>query len=316
MDLPRWTRQSGRMYTRVGLPAHLLTLADHQSGVLHRTQLTELSTGTLRRLRDDWVVLGNGLFCVHSPSWSSAAWAGLLRARPGSVLGGAAASHLHGFLQGAPTNITVWVPGTSKPPLVVAGWTISFRRGQRRAMGSPARTRVEDTILDSAAELDEDSLIAVVSRALAQRQTTSSRLSAALSSRERLRHRLVVRELCGVAGQGIESVLEWRYAERVERRHGLPSLERQAQVGGCERIDGLYREFGLAVELDGRQFHDATKDMVRDNLHALQSGVVTLRYGWHAVTGKPCFVAAQVAQALKTRGWADHLRSCPDCPRP
>lgn len=313
MDLPSCPRQSGRMRTRVDLPAHLLSLAESQSGVLHHTQLTELSTGTLRRMRDQWVVLGNGLFCVTTPDWSSAVWAGLLRAGPGSVLGGAAASHLHGFFKSEPTTITVWVPGTSKPPLVVGKWTISFRRGQRRAIGSPARTRVEDTILDSAAELDEDSLVAVVSRALAQRRTTSPRMFAALSSRKRLRHRPVVRELCGVAGQGIESVLEWRYAERVERRHGLPSLERQAQLGGRERLDGLYREFGLAVELDGRQFHDATKDMHRDNLHALKSGVVTLRYGWHEVTREPCFVAAQVAHALSARGWRGTVRRCADC---
>lgn len=314
MDLPTFTLQSESMHTRGSLPATLLALADHQSGVLHHTQLTELSTGTLRRLRDEWVVLGNGLFCIRGPDWSSAAWAGLLRAGPGSVLGGAAASHLHGFLNDAPTNLTVWVPGTSKPSLAVENWTVVFRRASRRGMGSPLRTRVEDTILDSAAELDENSVVAVVSRALSERRTTPSRLLTALSLRKRLRHRFVIEELCGVAGQGIESVLEWRYAERVERRHRLPMLERQARLGGRERIDGLYREFGLAVELDGRQFHDAGKDMGRDNRHVLQSRVDTLRYGWHAVTGEPCVVAAQIEQALKTRGWDGDLRRCPDCP--
>lgn len=314
MDLRGFTRQSGRMYTRNSLPAHLLALSEHQSGVLHHTQLTELSTGTLRRLRDKWVVFGNGLFCVHSPSWSSVAWAGLLRAGTGSVLGGVAASHLHGFQQSAPNNITVWVPGSSKPSLSIENWTVVFRRASRRGLGSPLRTHVEDTLLDSAAELDENSLVAIASRALSERRTTPARLMAALSSHQRLRHRSVLQDICGAMGEGIESVLEWRYAERVERRHGLPALERQARLGGRERLDGLYREYGLGIELDGRQFHDAAKDMGRDNRHVLQSRVDTLRYGWHAVTGEPCVVAAQVEQALKTRGWHGDLRRCPDCP--
>ncbi len=314
MDLTTFTLQSGAMHTRVDLPAHLLSLAHHQSGVLHHTQLTQLPTGALRRLRDDWVVLGNGLFCIQTPTWSSAAWAGLLRAGTGSVLGGAAASHLHGFLNSAPLNLTVWVPGTSKPALPVEKWTVIFRRAGRRGLGSPLRTQVEDTILDSAAELDEDSLVAIVSRALSERRTTRSRLLVASSSRERLRHRCIIQEMCGAMGDGIESVLEWRYLERVERRHRLPTLERQARLGGGERLDGLYRQFALAVELDGRQFHDAAKDMGRDNRHVLHSGVDTLRYGWHAVTTQPCAVAAQVAQALNTRGWSGHMRPCPECP--
>ena len=115
-------------------------------------------------------------------------------------------------------------------------------------------------------------------------------------------------------GYGIESVLERRYLDRVERRHRLPALERQARLDGRARIDGLYRELGLAVELDGPQFHDATMDMSRDNRHVLHSSVDTLRYGWQAVTTQPCAVAAQVAQALTTRGWSGHMRSCPECP--
>ncbi|MEO7589210.1 MAG: hypothetical protein ABIS84_14425 [Arachnia sp.] len=164
------------------------------------------------------------------------------------------------------------------------------------------------------AELDEDSLVATLARALTERRTTPGRLLALLSSRQRIRHRSVIEDLCGVAGQGIESVLEWRYLERVEQRHRLPKPERQASLGDRARIDGIYREFNLAIELDGRSFHDAPKDMVRDNRHVLQHGVDTLRYGWHAVTSDPCAVAAQVARALTARGWRGGLRRCPECP--
>ena len=302
------------MRSRVEMPAAVSALAELQAGVLTTAQLNQLSLGSFRRLRSDWRRLSRGLWCVTEPTWSSATWAGLLRAGPDSAIGGAAALHLLGLQQSAPSNITIWVPTTSTPRLVIEEWTVLFRRGNRRALGRPSRTNVEDAVLDSAAELDEDSFVAITSRALSERRTTSSRLLAALSFRERLRHRSVLQELCGAMGDGIESVLEWRYAERVERRHRLPALERQVLLDGRARIDGLYRDFGLAVELDGRQFHDAAKDMSRDNRHVLEHAVTTLRYGWHAVTAEPCLVAVQVAQALKTRGWDGHLRSCPECP--
>ena len=303
------------MRTRIDMPEHLLALGAEQSGVLTTTQLAGLPPGTVRRLRHEWVVLGNGLFCLQEPTWFSAAWAGHLRGGKAAVLGGAAALHLHGLLLSTPRIITVWVPTTSKPHLTIGDWTVVFRRGERRGMGHPARTNIEDTILDSAAELDEDSTVAVIARALTTRRTIPTRLLDALSRRERLRHRCVIADMCGAAGQGIESVLEWRYRERVEQRHRLPALERQVLLGHQARLDGLYREFSLAVELDGRQFHDASKDMLRDNRHVLLHGVDTLRYGWQAVTAQPCLVAAQVLQALTARGWNGASRRCRDCPR-
>ncbi len=302
------------MHTRVVMPLHLQALAARQAGVIHNAQLTELPAGAVRRLRGEWVRLANGLFCLNEPTFASAVWAGLLRAGPNSVVGGAAAAHIHGLLHTAPQRLSVWVPNMSKPSLMVGSWVVAFRRGDRRGIGTPRRTNVEDTVLDSAAELGEDSLIAVATRALADRRTTAPRLLSALSARQRLRHRHAIGELCSAAGEGIESVLEWRYLQRVEERHHLPALERQEWLGEEARLDGLYREFALAIELDGRSFHDAAQDMSRDNRHALKHDVTTLRYGWTAVTEEPCAVAAQVAQALQTRGWIGQLRPCPDCP--
>ena len=141
------------------MPAALSALAELQAGVLTTAQLNQLSLGSFRRLRSDWRRLSRGLWCVTEPTWSSAAWAGLLRAGSDSALGGAAALHLLGLQQSAPTIITVWLPSMSKPILVVRNWTVVFRRGERRKMGNPPRTNVEDTVLDSTAELDEDSFV-------------------------------------------------------------------------------------------------------------------------------------------------------------
>lgn len=309
--------KTGPMHTRVDFPDHLGALAASQAWVVTSDQLSELSLGTLRRLRKDWRHLSRGVWCLREPTWESVAWAGLLRGGESAVLGGAAAAHTDGLLPRAPATICVWVP----PHASVSGmewgpWVVKFRRGERRAWGHPPRTRPEDTVLDSTRELDADSVIALAARALTERRTTRERVLEALSRRQRVSHRSSLEELCSVAGEGIESVLEWRYLERVERRHRLPTLARQARLDGVARLDGLYREFGLAVELDGRAFHDVTADMGRDNRHALTHGITTLRYGWQAVTTQPCVVAAEVARALNIRGWTGRSRRCRDCPVP
>lgn len=106
----------------------------------------------------------------------------------------------------------------------------------------------------------------------------------------------------------------------VERPHGLPRATRQAlsKAGARTRyLDNLYREFGVAVELDGQAAHPAEtrwRDIHRDNASAA-AGIVTLRYGWADVTINPCRVAAEIAHALRQRGWTALPLPCgPGCP--
>lgn len=69
------------------------------------------------------------------------------------------------------------------------------------------------------------------------------------------------------------------------------------------------------MELDGMRDHtNWSKDMWRDNEHALRLGAVTLRYGWWAVETSPCAVAAQLAAALSARGWTGTVSRCRACP--
>ncbi len=302
------------MYTKQPFPSTLRRLAERQHGVLTAQQLSTLSRSALRRFSSDWVKLAKGLYCLSEPTWLSAVCAGVTRAGLTSSVGSVAAAHLHGLHDEEPEEIRVWLPETvSKPALTVGPWRIQFKRGARSGVGWPPRTGIEETLLDSAWELGEDSTVALITRALAQRTTTAPRIMTAAEERIRLRHRTTIRALCDATTGGIESVLEWRYLERVERQHALPPLERQAQVGRY-RLDGLYREFGIIVELDGRAFHDAARDMERDNFNAVHHGLTTLRYGWHAVTSTPCDVARQVADMLSHRGWAGSLRRCVECP--
>ena len=51
----------------------------------------------------------------------------------------------------------------------------------------------------------------------------------------------------------------------------------------------------------------------RDNASAA-GGLVTLRYGWAAITQRPCWVAAEVGAVLRSRGWPGPVWPCgPGC---
>jgi hypothetical protein len=140
-------------------------------------------------------------------------------------------------------------------------------------------------------------------------------LQAAIQARPRMRWRAALAGALEDIGNGIRSVLEYRYARAVERPHGLPAARPQARVPRGPRphyFDNLYADFGVAVELDGRAAHrpeDRWADTPRDNFFA-GVGIVTLRYGWADVTERPCQVAAEVGQVLRERGWTGTVSRC------
>jgi hypothetical protein len=184
----------------------------------------------------------------------------------------------------------------------------------------PPQTRVEETVLDLVESADSlDDVIGWLTRACGRRLTTASRLAAAAATRKRMRWRREVRAVLGDVESGAHSPLEVRYLRTVERPHGLPPALRQTRRerrGGCYYDDVRYAPFGVLVELDGRLGHVADgrlRDLRRDNA-AAESGELVLRYGWADVTGRPCVVAAQVANVLQARGWAGRPDRCPRCP--
>ena len=160
-----------------------------------------------------------------------------------------------------------------------------------------------------------DDALGWVLRACGSRRTTPGRLAAALALRVRVRWRAELSAALGLAADGVHSLLEFRYVSRVERPHGLPAGHRQhlvVRAGQRQYQDVTYREYGLVVELDGQAAHPAGsrwRDVRRDNA-STAVGQGTLRYGWADVTGRPCFVAGQVAGALAARGWTGAPRRC------
>lgn len=298
--------------SRRDLPPPLLALIQSQCGAVLVSQCLDhgVTPRQLERLERAWTGLGHGLYIVGSLTWDAMAHAALLHGGSGAVLGGTAACFRHSLVTTPPATITVWAP-RGLASISFGSWRIRPRRGVRSSRGSVPITSVETSLLDHASEASETSLIEAVTRAFATSRTTPKRLREACAQRYRVSHRRLLVELC--ESEGIESVLEWRYRKLVHMPHGLPKAEYQATSATGSRFDGLFRDYGVALELDGRSFHSADRDALRDNRHALSEGIVTLRFTWHQVMRQPCAVAWMIGQALERRGWSGKLRRCPRC---
>jgi very-short-patch-repair endonuclease len=241
------------------------------------------------------------------------AWAGVLIGGPGAVLGHASAAFLQDLVRSAPEQVVVFSPHWRSPD-----WRWRMVRSARVGSGEPPRTRPAQTVVDLAAELDGDGIVALVAEAVGRKGVRPAAIRQVLAGTTRHPQRALLEALVGEVAAGARSPLEVRYAREVERAHRLPEAVRQSSPLAGYASDVWYREYGLVVELDGRAFHRgqaALDDMDRDNAHGLV-GVTTLRFGWRQVTARPCQTAAIVSRALRERGWPGTPRPCPRCRAP
>ena len=248
--------------------------------------------------------------------------AALLRAGPDATLSHHTAAELALLADEPSALIHITVPTRSHPgpiPGIVIHRSTQISAARHPVL-LPPRTRVEETTLDLitvAAGFDE--AYGWLCRATGRRLTTAGRLTAAVTARSRMRWRGEILDALSEIDEGVQSNLERRYVRDVERAHRLPTARRQARIVSGARskyLDDLYGEFGVAVELDGQAAHPVEKrwmDIHRDNFCA-RSGIVTLRYNWADVTSRPCWVAAELSDVLRSRGWPGRPRRCgPSC---
>jgi predicted transcriptional regulator of viral defense system len=279
---------------------------------------------TTRLERGRWQTLYRGVYAAFNgpPPRETWLWAAVLRAGEGAVLSHQTAAELHGLVDSPAEAIHVTVPSTRRitaPGLVIR---TSGRIGQARQPNrDPPRTSVAETVLDLA-ELSRtfDDACGWITKACGKRLTTEEKLRAALVSRKKMRWRDELNDVLAAAGDGIHSVLEYRYLRDVERAHGLPRSRHQVRVvidGQAVYRDVYYEEYQLAVELDGRLAHpeeERWRDRQRDN-QASARGVETRRYDWRDVYAHACETALLQAQILRQRGWRGTPRPCsPRCP--
>jgi hypothetical protein len=320
----------------VHLPSPCQDLLDLQHGVIARWQLAQ--AGLNVRIADAqqhvgrWQPLYRGVYATFTgkPSRTAVLWAAVLRGGPGAALSYETAAELDGLIDkpGGCVHVTVGPPRqltiSSQEGWGQAPKIIIHRYGRlseaRHPARTPPRTRIEETVMDLIeASPDIDQALSWPITACGRRLTTGGLLLASMAARPRLRWRAELTGALTDIDGGIHSVLEWRYVRYVERPHRLPRAQRQAasRVGARTRyLDNHYREYGVAVELDGRAAHPAEarwRDIHRDNASA-KAGIVTLRYSWADVTGEPCRVAAEVARVLQLHGWTGRPQGCgPRC---
>lgn len=305
-------------------------LVEFQRGVVARWQApctadADAMDSLLRSGR--WRRLYRGVYAAHTgpPSRECVLWAAVRRCGPGAALSHYSAAELEGFggrsveavHVSIPADRRVSVPGgecEDLPPLVV------HRSGRLAVIThptrTPPRTRVQDTVLDLAdGARSFDVAFYWLSAACSQRLVTPGQVRQAAACRKKLRWRADLALALAEISDGVASNLELGYARKVERPHGLPRAQRQVRVrraGGSIYLDNFLADFGVAVEVDGQAAHPAGsrwRDIHRDNEIAA-AGILTLRYSWWDVTGRPCWVAAQIAAVLRHRGWSGRPRGC------
>jgi hypothetical protein len=312
------------------IPARLREQARWQAGVITREQalVSGLSRGAITSKLEHgrWVQVYRGIYATFTGSMNREAqlWAGVLYAGPGARLSHETAAELIRLTDRRAPVIHVTISSRRRvvPPAgLIIHRSISPHANWRFARGVPPHTLAEETVIDLVhAATGLDDVIACVTGAFARRLTDEERLRREAAARRKLRWRAELDEIIRAGAGGANSVIEYRYDRDVERAHGLPPAARQA---GFAKPDGTrgyrdryYEEYGLIIELDGKQYHpDERKgrDQDRDNDATATVGA-TLRYGWIDVTRKPCASAAQVHAALTRRGYTGPLKPCsPTC---
>jgi predicted transcriptional regulator of viral defense system len=286
-----------------------------QAGVDPYTMRSRVRSGRWQRLQ-------RGVYAAFSgePARETMLWAALLRAGPDATLSHLTAAERHGLIDEPSSAITITVPASrhpaqSKIPGVAIHRSDAILRTRHPTMLPPC-TRVEDTVLDliQVARTFDDAYMWIC-RAIGRRRTTADRIRQAMDARKKMRWRRELAAALGDAGQGVLSVLEYRYVHRVERPHRLPSARRQARIRqrtGNRYLDNLYEEYGVCVELDGTAAHPSDeqwRDKRRDNANAVR-GIATLRFGYPDLGDRCCETADTVATLLRSRGWPGAQRRC------
>ncbi|MGH2715309.1 MAG: type IV toxin-antitoxin system AbiEi family antitoxin domain-containing protein [Thermoleophilaceae bacterium] len=307
---------SATAYEPLGDPPpdwRLARLASRQHGVVTRRQLEALGirgTAVTRRIATGRLQrLYRGVFAVgHVQRTREGRWiAAVMACGPGAVLSHLDAAALWKIYDARAAKIHVTT--TTRSPRRIAG--IRAHRARRLDAadvtvkeGIPvttvARTLVDltdplgcDRVLRAMREaeylelLDLDALNAAVQRAHGRRRLGV--LTSALA-----RHR---------PGQIVRDELEHRFQELVHAA-GLPEPQTNVMVKTRRRVyrvDCLWRDEGIAVELDGRSAHARVTAFEADRARdaALTAiGLRPLRFTWHRVTEEGTEVIAELGATL------------------
>lgn len=295
-------------------------LLTEQRGVISvRQALRYLSRATLRHRYESgrWRLAHRGILITHHGTLTDEQrrWVASLAAGSGepALLGGVTALAVQG-LDGFRTRVIhVLLPAGRQeedpPSGVVVHRTRSLPEEDVHPRRRPPCTRVPRSIADAAswARSDREAALIVV-MAFQQRLVRLHQVEDVLLRMPKAKRRRLVLATARDADGGSHSLAELD-AVRLLRRAKLPTPSRQAvrrdSMGRRRYLDLYFDEWGLHVEIDGRQHDDPWQvwlDMDRQNALWTQ-GKREVRFTTWIVRAEPKLFVSRIGQALRELGW-------------
>ena len=283
-------------------------IAARQWGVVTRKQLLAAGfdpASIARRIRAGRLhPIHRGVYLVgHSvPTARSREMAAVLACGQDAVLSHRDAAALHELLphpaRPVPVNVSVAERDCRRRPGIRVHRVKAWEPGEIGTLDSIPITSPARTVLDlaavNAAELEQ-----VLAEAERRRLVRPSELIERSRGRP---GRPMLRSLIEVGPSFTRSEAERRLL-RLIRSAALPSPETNARLCGYE-VDFLWRDAGLAVEVDGYAFHRSRQAFERDRARDADmavAGYTVVRITWRQLVEQPEAVVARIAGALASR---------------
>lgn len=232
----------------------------------------------------------------------------LSRWHPETRIAGTAALTLLGAALPVPGRIAVIIPHRQKPRMPawahVRRLTLSDMPvwvGSVRCV--PPAVAVVDAWHRAARREDE----AIVYRCLWDRIASAADVFNAMEQFARVRDQGRLTRLLQHFEAGATSPLEVMAKTRVFNGQEFRGLEWQAVVviaGRKRRIDALHREAGVALEFDGRAYHDSVDQWQLDrerDAELAAAGLTTMRFTFEDITRRPDWCRRQLRAAVSAR---------------
>jgi hypothetical protein len=297
------------------LIARINELAREQHGLVRGSQFPSAEHRRIRHLVKRGIIerLATGVYRVSGspPTWTQSLQAGVWILGKDAVVSHASAARLHGFdrfEQDVSVEFTVIRSQRGRGLPAVLGGTVhsaSCRRigDVRHVQGMPV-TSPERTIIDLArAGVATKLLEAAIDSCLQLRLTTLDHLVDRLDEFEGGARRGIARLDELVLTSGGHSVLERRFLKLVRRADlSMPIAQAVHRDGGrhVARVDFLFQEQNLVVEVSGGRGHSTAFDRARDarrRNHLQQLGRTVLEFTYEDVTARDAYVVGSLKRA-------------------
>lgn len=292
----------------------VLRIAEQQFGVVHRSTVLEGMTARQleRRVeRGTWVRVAPSVYRVAGApqTWRQSLMAASLVLKRGFAFSHRTAAALHGFrcIKEGALSVTVTRKTRLGAPFDVHRTKSLSHKDVEFSDGDEFRiTSVLRTLIDLAATETAELMQSLVDEALQRKWLRVEEFERAVERAKRQPGvgvlRALVRRYRG-AGGPTESELEARALEVLEGTP-LPAPKIQRVVATRHRnlrVDLLFKDQRLIVEVDGYAFHSSPEafeaDRARTNL-LKASGYTVLQWTWHALVNTPEVLLEQLYAAL------------------